>query len=71
MKMLKLSGLEAMSVSSETNFINIGERTNVTGSKAFLRMINEGDFDVNRSELSVAATAPKRNTFSLFRLATF
>ena len=45
MKMLKLSGLEAMSVSSETNFINIGERTNVTGSKAFLRMINEGDFD--------------------------
>ena len=45
MKALKLSGLEALVVTPETNFINIGERTNVTGSKAFLRMISEGDFD--------------------------
>jgi 5-methyltetrahydrofolate--homocysteine methyltransferase len=45
MKALKLSGLEALIVTPESNFINIGERTNVTGSKAFLRMINEGDFD--------------------------
>ena len=45
MKALKLSGLEALVVTPETNFINIGERTNVTGSKAFLRMISEGDFE--------------------------
>ena len=45
MKALKLSGLEALVVTPETTFINIGERTNVTGSKAFLRMISEGDFD--------------------------
>ena len=45
MKALKLSGLEALVVTPESNFINIGERTNVTGSKAFLRMISEGDFD--------------------------
>ena len=45
MKSLNLSGLEALVVTPETNFINIGERTNVTGSRAFLRMINEGDFD--------------------------
>lgn len=48
---LKLSGLETLTVSPEANFINIGERTNVTGSRAFLRMIKEGDFE---SALSVA-----------------
>ncbi len=44
-KTLQLSGLEPLIVSPESNFINIGERTNVTGSKAFLRMIREGDYD--------------------------
>ena len=42
---LKLSGLEPLIVSKESNFVNVGERTNVTGSKAFLRMIKEGDFE--------------------------
>ena len=42
---LKLSGLEPLIVTSESNFINVGERTNVTGSRAFLRMIKEGDFE--------------------------
>jgi 5-methyltetrahydrofolate--homocysteine methyltransferase len=42
---LKLSGLEPLIVHAESNFINIGERTNVTGSRAFLRMIQEGDFE--------------------------
>jgi 5-methyltetrahydrofolate--homocysteine methyltransferase len=42
---LKLSGLEPMIVTPESNFVNIGERTNVTGSRAFLRMIKEGDFE--------------------------
>ena len=48
---LKLSGLEPLVVTSDTNFINIGERTNVTGSRAFLRMIKEGRFE---DALSVA-----------------
>ena len=48
---LKLSGLEPLIVTKESNFINIGERTNVTGSKAFLRLIKEGDFE---AALSVA-----------------
>jgi 5-methyltetrahydrofolate--homocysteine methyltransferase len=43
---LKLSGLEPLIVNAESNFINIGERTNVTGSRAFLRMIQEGDYEV-------------------------
>jgi 5-methyltetrahydrofolate--homocysteine methyltransferase len=43
--MLKLSGLEPLIVTPESNFVNVGERTNVTGSKAFLRMIKEGDFE--------------------------
>ena len=48
---LKLSGLEPLIITKESNFINIGERTNVTGSKAFLRLIKEGDFE---AALSVA-----------------
>jgi 5-methyltetrahydrofolate--homocysteine methyltransferase len=48
---LKLSGLEPLIVTPESNFINIGERTNVTGSRAFLRMIKEGQFE---EALSVA-----------------
>ena len=44
-KYLKLSGLEPLVVTSETNFINIGERTNVTGSRKFLRLIEEGDYN--------------------------
>jgi 5-methyltetrahydrofolate--homocysteine methyltransferase len=42
---LKLSGLEAVEITSESNFINIGERTNVTGSKKFLALIKEDKFE--------------------------
>ncbi|MEM1137122.1 MAG: methionine synthase [Bacteroidota bacterium] len=42
---LKLSGLEPLVVTPASNFINIGERTNVTGSKKFLRLIKEGNFE--------------------------
>jgi 5-methyltetrahydrofolate--homocysteine methyltransferase len=42
---LKLSGLEPLLVYGDSNFINIGERTNVTGSLKFKRLIKEGDFD--------------------------
>ncbi|RNC84191.1 MAG: methionine synthase [Winogradskyella sp.] len=42
---LKLSGLEPLVVTPESNFINVGERTNVTGSRKFLRLIKEQKFD--------------------------
>ncbi|WP_174769760.1 methionine synthase [Paraburkholderia bonniea] len=42
---MRLSGLEAFNVTPGTLFINVGERTNVTGSKAFARMILNGQFD--------------------------
>jgi 5-methyltetrahydrofolate--homocysteine methyltransferase len=42
---LKLSGQEPLIVSPETNFVNIGERTNVTGSRKFLRLIEKGDYE--------------------------
>ncbi|WP_279587321.1 methionine synthase [Paraburkholderia caballeronis] len=42
---LRLSGLEPFNVNENTLFINVGERTNVTGSKAFARMILNGQFD--------------------------
>ncbi len=47
----KLSGLEPLKITELTNFVNVGERTNVTGSKAFARMIKSGDYD---AALSVA-----------------
>lgn len=48
---MKLSGLEPLTITRETNFVNVGERTNVTGSRKFLRLIKEGQFD---EALSVA-----------------
>ena len=42
---LKLSGLEPVVIDSASLFVNIGERTNVTGSKAFARMILGGDYE--------------------------
>jgi len=42
---LILSGLEPLVISRESNFVNVGERTNVTGSKKFLRLIKEGEFE--------------------------
>ncbi len=48
---LRLAGLEPLVVRPETNFINVGERTNVTGSKKFARLIREGLYE---EALSVA-----------------
>ncbi len=42
---MKLSGLEPVSIGEESLFVNIGERTNVTGSKAFARLILAGRFE--------------------------
>ncbi len=44
-KYLKLSGLEPLIITPESNFINVGERTNVAGSRKFLRLIKEEQFD--------------------------
>lgn len=41
---LHLSGLEPLVITPETNFVNIGERTNVTGSRRFLRLIEQGNY---------------------------
>ncbi|WP_300601390.1 methionine synthase [Niabella sp.] len=48
---LSLSGLEPLVVRPETNFINVGERTNVTGSKKFARLVRENLYE---EALSVA-----------------
>ncbi|MFT6066542.1 MAG: 5-methyltetrahydrofolate--homocysteine methyltransferase [Paraglaciecola sp.] len=44
-KFLKLSGLEPLILNENSNFINVGERTNVAGSRKFLRLIKEERFD--------------------------
>ena len=48
---LSLSGLEPLVIRPETNFVNVGERTNVTGSKKFARLIRESKYE---EALSVA-----------------
>ncbi|MCE2704350.1 MAG: dihydropteroate synthase [Terrimonas sp.] len=48
---LRLAGLEPLVVRPETNFVNVGERTNVTGSKKFARLIREKKYE---EALSVA-----------------
>jgi len=42
---LKLSGFEAVTITPASNFVNIGERTNVTGSAKFLKLIKDDKFD--------------------------
>ena len=48
----RAAGLETLTIRPETNFVNIGERTNVTGSRRFARLIQEDDY---AEALSVAA----------------
>jgi 5-methyltetrahydrofolate--homocysteine methyltransferase len=43
--LLHLSGLEAVTLRPESNFMNVGERTNVTGSRKFARLIAEGQYE--------------------------
>ena len=42
---MRLSGLEAFTISPEVNFVNVGERTNVAGSPKFQKLIMAGDYD--------------------------
>src|SRR4030095_14479198 len=50
-RLLRLSGMEAFTQTAQTNFINIGERTNITGSPKFQKLILAGDYN---SALTVA-----------------
>jgi 5-methyltetrahydrofolate--homocysteine methyltransferase len=43
-RLMRLSGLEPLNIGADSLFVNVGERTNVTGSRAFARMILAGDF---------------------------
>ena len=44
-KHMRLSGLEPFTLTAETNFVNVGERTNVTGSAKFRKLITDGKYD--------------------------
>ena len=56
---LRLSGLESLSIDEDSLFVNVGERTNVTGSARFARLIRENDFatalDVARDQVENGA----------------
>lgn len=55
-----LAGLETLEISPERNFINVGERCNVAGSRKFLRLIKEGNIEqaieIARSQIEAGAT---------------
>jgi 5-methyltetrahydrofolate--homocysteine methyltransferase len=57
--LLRLSGLEPFALTKEIRFVNVGERTNVTGSAKFRKLIKEGDFaaalDVARDQVVMGA----------------
>jgi len=59
MNYLRLSGLEPLIITPDSNFINVGERTNVAGSKKFLRLIKEEKFsealDIARNQVEGGA----------------
>ena len=54
---LRLSGLEPLVIRPESNFVNVGERTNITGSKKFARLIRE-----NKYEEALASPASRWKT---------
>ena len=49
---MRLSGLEPLTITEESLFVNVGERTNITGSARFRKLIKDGDYD---AALAVAA----------------
>ena len=49
---MRLSGLEPLTITEDSLFVNVGERTNITGSARFRKLIKDGDYD---AALSVAA----------------
>jgi 5-methyltetrahydrofolate--homocysteine methyltransferase len=57
---LRLSGLEPLSITDDSNFVNVGERTNVTGSARFKKLILAGDYDgaleVARQQIDAGAS---------------
>ena len=61
---LRLSGLEPLVVFPGSNFVNVGERTNVTGSKKFLRLIKEGKFE--ESNLAIQQLAKNYADYKYF-----
>src|SRR5213080_3189461 len=56
---MRLAGLEPLAIGDDSLFVNVGERTNVTGSRAFARLILSGDFagavEVARSQVQNGA----------------
>jgi 5-methyltetrahydrofolate--homocysteine methyltransferase len=58
-KRMRLSGMEPLVIGPETNFVNVGERTNVTGSRRFAKLILNGDYtaglDVARQQVENGA----------------
>ena len=58
-RVMRLSGLEPLNIGDDSLFVNVGERTNVTGSRAFAKLILAGDFagavEVARQQVATGA----------------
>ena len=63
--LLRLSGLEAVTLRPDSNFVNIGERTNVTGSPRFSKLILAGDYEPALAIALTPAVPPVRRLLQL------
>ena len=58
-RVMRLAGLEPLNIGDDSLFVNVGERTNVTGSRAFAKLILAGDFagavEVARQQVATGA----------------
>ena len=68
-KYMRLSGLEPLILNENSNFVNVGERTNVAGSRMFLRLIKEEKFDEAEDLFNKSLKADSGNITAAFNLA--
>ena len=61
---LRLSGLDALTVRPDSNFLNIGERTNVAGSPKFAQLIKAGDFEARSPSRASRSRTARRSLMS-------
>ncbi len=64
----RLSGLEPLTFRPDSNFVNIGERTNVTGSPAFAKLVLNGEHEAAINELEGLATIPNQVGFGRLKV---
>ena len=67
--MLRLSGLEPFTLAPEIPFVNVGERTNVTGSAKFRKLVTAGDYTAALASRATRSRTARRSSTSTWTRA--